>query len=267
MRESPVRVVLFCSRRATGLRHVLDPGSAPYRVVGALVTTPESEAIPLLEECGLPWVLHDPRGFHRSRGAPLADLAARREFDRESLELVSPFAPHALALVGYLYVVTPPVLEAFPNAVVNIHDADLLRTWDDGRPRYAGLHAVRDAVLAGESETRSTVHLVTEEVDRGPALIRSQPFPVHTDLVTEARRSGREDILKAYAYAHREWMAAASWGPLLDAALRLLAEGRVAVSDGAARVDGRDGPLTLDTSPWAEAASTARTAARHGSEG
>jgi folate-dependent phosphoribosylglycinamide formyltransferase PurN len=237
--------VVFCSLRAWGVAHALGAGRAPYRIVGALATTPDSQALPVLERFGVPWILHDPRAFHRSRGAPLADPAVRREFDRASLDLISRFAPDALALVGYLYVVTAPLLEAFPGRLVNLHDADLLLTGEDGRPRFPGLHAVRDAILAGERETRSTAHLVTQEVDGGPAVVRSWAFPVHGELVRAARRWGREDVLRAYAYAHREWMIGASWGALLEAALRLVAEGRVAVSGGAARVDGRPGPLTL----------------------
>ncbi len=253
MTAQPLRVVLFLSHRASGLDQVLGSDAAPYRVVGALTTSTESQAIPLLERAGVPWVHHDPREFHRARAASLADRAVRRAFDRESLGLISPFAPDALALVGYLYVVTAPILGAFPGRVVNLHDADLLLLGEDGLPRYPGLHAVRDAILAGEPETRSTAHLVTEELDGGPALVRSAPFPIHAELVAGARAAGREDVLRAYAYAHREWMVEATWGRLLDAALRLLAEGRVRVSAGRAWVGGLPGPVTLEAVARAEA--------------
>ena len=88
----------------------------------------------------------------------------------------------------------------------------------------AGVESFRDpclAVFAGEPETRSTVHLVTPEVDVGPALVRSWPFPVHP-MVDDARRWGAIDILKAYAYAQREWMMRAAWGPMLRKAIALL---------------------------------------------
>jgi hypothetical protein len=38
---------------------------------------------------------------------------------------------------------------------------------------------------------------------------------------------GATDILKAYAYAHQEWMIRATWGPLVDATLTMIADGRL----------------------------------------
>jgi hypothetical protein len=38
---------------------------------------------------------------------------------------------------------------------------------------------------------------------------------------------GATDILKAYAYAHQEWMIRATWGLLVDAALTMIADGRL----------------------------------------
>jgi hypothetical protein len=82
-------------------------------------------------------------------------------------------------------------------------------------------------------------------VDGGPALFRSWPFPTHP-LVTDARRWGAHDILKAYAYAQREWMMRAAWGPLLAHALERFATGQVGVDGLSVFVDGAPGPRTLD---------------------
>ena len=97
------------------------------------------------------------------------------------------------------------MLEAFPDRIVNVHGSDLARTGARGRPLYAGLRAVRDAIRAGEPETRATAHFVTERLDEGPILLRSRPFPV-SPLVADLRRRGLAHALKAYAFAHQEWM-------------------------------------------------------------
>lgn len=222
----PLRVAVLCSARAPGLGEILrrsGEAGAPYRLVACVTSDAGCREEELLSDSGVPLRTVDLRAFYDERGAPISDRSVRAEYDRRVLEAMADARPDALILCGYLYVVTSVLLDAFPGRVVNIHHSDLLRTGSDGRPLYRGLRAVRDAVLAGETETRSTVHLATAEVDEGPILARSEPFPLHPLLVEDARRRGQKDVLKAYAYAHREWMMAESWGPLLDRALERLA--------------------------------------------
>ena len=85
------------------------------------------------------------------------------------------------------------------------------------------MHATRDAIFAGERETFAIAHLVDERVDQGELLVRSDPFPV-APLVRDALRWGATDIVKAYAYAHREWVIRTAWGPLMRQAVATLAE-------------------------------------------
>ena len=61
------------------------------------------------------------------------------------------------------YVVTAPMLEAFPDRILNVHHSDLTQRDDRGRPRYPGLRVVHAAVLCGE----------TERAAFGPLLVRS----------------------------------------------------------------------------------------------
>ena len=83
---------------------------------------------------------------------------------------------------------------------------------------------MRDAISAGELETRATSHLVTAELDDGPILRRSRPFAV-SPLAAELRAAGARHALNAYAYAHQEWMLATAWAPLLlDAIVRAAGE-------------------------------------------
>ena len=89
---------------------------------------------------------------------------------------------------------------------------------------------MRDALLAGERETRATVHLVNEEPDQGPPFLRSWAFPV-SSLVCHAVASQAADVLKAYVYAHQEWMIRATWGALIARAIELIASGRLDVAE------------------------------------
>ena len=136
----------------------------------------------------------------------------RRDYDAGTVEILRAFGVELVVLLGYRYVLTEPMLAAFPGRILNIHDSDLRDR------RYVGLHSTLDAILAGESETRSTLHIVTEEVDAGPIIRVSRAYPV-APFVHEAAAAGHLDIVKAYAYAQREWMMRDCWAELLAEAL------------------------------------------------
>ena len=136
----------------------------------------------------------------------------RNAFDAETADLLR--GSDVVILLGYLFVVTAPLLDAFPGRILNLHDSDL--------PRYPGLHATRDAICAGERETRSCAHVVTPQLDAGPVIARSRAFPV-APFVHEAVARGEQDIVRAYAYAHREWMMRSAWGALAAEAVQRIA--------------------------------------------
>jgi len=216
---APLRVAVLCSRRAPGLDGLFSGERArgrTYDLVAMVTSDPECVE---RGRFAAPLLVNDIRQFYSARATRLADLGPRADFDRATVQILEPFRPDLVVLCGYLHILTAPMLERFPERVINVHDSDL--------PRYPGLHATRDAILAGERETRSTVHLVREAVDCGPVIARSRAFPTHP-LVEAARRAGRVDILKAYAYAQREWMML-SWGPLLARALDVVARDAVGV--------------------------------------
>jgi phosphoribosylglycinamide formyltransferase-1 len=211
-----IRVAVLCSHRAPGLRFLLeeDPNRGRlYDLVCCLSSEQESEAMEETVRAGLPFISHSMARFAARSGTKPTDLAARVDYDRETLALLLPYEPDLLVLSSYLFILTEPLLTAFPERIVNVHHADLTK-----RPRYVGLRAVRDAIFAGETETRATAHLVTERLDEGPILCLSRPFPV-SPLVRDALSWGATDVLKAYAYAHQEWMIRSAWGPLLSDAI------------------------------------------------
>lgn len=231
----PLRVALLSSVRSPGVEHLLgrSTAGAPYRFVAAVLTDDSNPVRDPLEAAGVPTVIRDLRVWYGERGIPVGDMGARRRFDLETAALLAPFRPELVVLCGYLWVVTESLLWIYGGRTINVHDADLAVPGPDGAPRYRGLHSTRDAVVAGEPETRSTVHLVTEEVDDGPILVRSRAFPVHS-MVDDLRRWGGEDALGAYAYAQREWMMRSCWGPLLDEAIRRFADGPARALDARA---------------------------------
>jgi phosphoribosylglycinamide formyltransferase-1 len=136
-----------------------------------------------------------------------ADHPDRPAFDRALRDLVAAARPDAVCLAGFMRILGPDFVRAFPDRIVNTHPSLL--------PAFRGAHAVRDALAYGVKVSGCTVHLVDEEVDHGPVLFQAA-VPVQDDDDEDRlhERIKREE--------HR----------LLPAAVRLVAGGRV-------RVDGR----------------------------
>lgn len=214
------RVAVLSTTRAPGLDYLLER----RQLVAFVATDPANRDLARVADAGVPAAVRDIRAFYATAGLPLRDLGLRRAFDHRTALLLAERRPDLIITCGYLHILTAPLLEAYPGRIFNVHDSDL--------PSYPGLHATRDAVIAGERSTRSVVHVATPGVDAGPVLVRSWPFPTHP-LVGDARRWGAVDILRAYAYAQREWMMRSAWGPLMDEAIRCFADGALPVGEEA----------------------------------
>jgi len=130
--------------------------------------------------------------------------------------------------------------------VLALHDADLTL-----RDRvYGGRHAVRDALLAGEHETRSTMYVVTRDGARGPLFLLSGPYPV-APMALDARARGDADFVMSYADLHRQWMIRESWGEMIVRALELLAAGTMKTAGDIVWIDGAPGPCRMGEAPHA----------------
>jgi len=204
-----LQVGVLCSSRAPGLdallRHPLR--GTLYEVQCVISSEPE------FEQSGAPVVTHSIRSFYDQRGAPLKDRSVRAAYDAETVEILRRHGVDTLLLLGYLYVATATLRNAYGDRILNTHD---------GLPEYPGLHATRDAIMAGQPATYSIVHVATPELDAGPVVVQSEPFPV-APFARGAVMAGYDDIVRAYAYAQREWMMRSAWGNMVVSALQKVA--------------------------------------------
>lgn len=159
------------------------------------------------------------RALDRARQAGVAavHLPKRREQPREAYdaELVAVLREHGVqwvCLAGYMLLVTPVFLQAFPERVLNIHPALL--------PAFKGLDGQGQALDYGVRIAGATVHLVTLDMDEGP-IINQGAVPV---LPQDDRDALQQRIL---AVEHR----------LYPQALRWAAEGRLRVEGRRVHVD------------------------------
>jgi folate-dependent phosphoribosylglycinamide formyltransferase PurN len=212
-----LRVAVLCSHRAPGLDGLLHhpQRGRMYDVACVVTTEPALASRASIEDAGVPVLVHPIRRFHDECGASLKDHSARRAYDALTVHVLEHLDVNAVLMLGYLYIASDVLLNAFRRRIFNIHD---------GEPHYPGLHATYDAIVAGEPATCSTLHHVTSKLDGGPMVLQSEPYPV-APFVREAVLGGHADIVKAYAYAQREWMMRDSWGELAVRAMETLAAG------------------------------------------
>ena len=77
-----------------------------------------------------------------------------------------------IVLAGWMRIITPKLIEAFPNKIINLHPSML--------PKYKGLHAIERALESGDNMTGVTVHYVNEELDGGE-IIMQEEVPILPD--------------------------------------------------------------------------------------
>ena len=71
-----------------------------------------------------------------------------------------------IVLAGWMRIITPKLIDAFPNQIINLHPSLL--------PKYKGLHAIEKAFESGDEMTGVSVHYVNEELDGGEIILQEE---------------------------------------------------------------------------------------------
>lgn len=100
------------------------------------------------------------------------EFKKREDFDRKLVEVLQAHSVELVILAGFMRVVTPVLLQAFPMRVMNIHPALL--------PSFPGTHVWQTEVDYGVKFAGCTVHFVDEGTDTGPIIIQAV-VPVYDD--------------------------------------------------------------------------------------
>jgi phosphoribosylglycinamide formyltransferase 1 len=121
----------------------------------------------------------DAAGLDRARAAGIETLCldhrtfgSRDEYDASVARELRARGVRLVCLAGFMRLVGPRLLEAFPNAILNVHPSLL--------PAFPGVDAQRQALEHGVKVSGATVHLVTGELDGGPIVLQSA-VPVRDD--------------------------------------------------------------------------------------
>jgi phosphoribosylglycinamide formyltransferase-1 len=191
---------VLASGTGTNLQAIVDAiaaGTLEARVAVVICNVPGAGALERAKQGGIETVVVDHTKF-----------ADREAFEGAVVEALRARGVDIVVLAGFMRLLTPVLLGAFPMRVVNIHPSLL--------PAFPGVHAQRQAVEYGVRIAGCTVHFVDAGTDTGP-IVAQAVVPVLED---DDEESLRQRILRC---EHR----------LLPTVLQWMAEGRVTVAPAA----------------------------------
>jgi phosphoribosylglycinamide formyltransferase 1 len=203
----PLKLGVLISGRGSNLQAIIDSierGDLKAEIPIVISNRADAPGLARAEKQGIETTVLDNRKF-----------ATREDFDRALAAALKAKGVELVICAGFMRLLSGVMLEAFPNRILNTHNALL--------PAFPGIHGPRDAIDHGVKIAGCTVFFVTEGVDTGPIIIQAAvPVLPSDDEETLAARIVEQEH-RIYPYA-----------------IRLYQEGRLEISGR--RVIVRDAP-------------------------
>lgn len=194
---TPLTIGVLLSGSGTNLQAIIDAvrDGLPVNVACVVSSRPDAYGIERAKAAGIPTVV-------LNRDVYADPLAA----DARIVDELRAAGAEYVVMAGYMRKVTPVMLDAFPDRVLNLHPVLL--------PAFKGAHAIQDAYDAGVKVTGVTVHFANEDYDKGPIVAQR---------AVEVREGDALEDLEARIHEVEH--------VIYPEVLRQIAEGRVTVGE------------------------------------
>jgi phosphoribosylglycinamide formyltransferase 1 len=152
-----LRLGVLISGSGSNLQSIIDnieKGSLKATIKIVISNNPDAFGITRAKKHGIPFVV-----------LKNGDFKSKEDFDSELIKVLKENNVDLVILAGFMRIISPAFLKAFPQKVLNIHPALL--------PSFPGLHGQKQAFDYGVKFSGCTVHFVDEGVDTGPIIIQS----------------------------------------------------------------------------------------------
>jgi len=152
-----VKLGVLVSGSGSNLQSIIDhieKGLLDAEIRMIISNNPEAYALVRARKHGIPCTVLE----HR-------DFATREDFDGKMIEVFNSGGVELVIMAGFMRVLSPLFLSAFPMRIMNIHPALL--------PSFPGMHAQKQAFDYGVKFSGCTVHFADEGVDTGPIIIQA----------------------------------------------------------------------------------------------
>lgn len=173
------RIAVLVSGGGTNLQALIDAQGGGEIVNGSITavisSSPEAYALERAKQAGIPGYVLARQDYPSNRAMTVALVDKLRELD---IQLV--------VLAGFMTILTEEMVQAFPNAILNIHPA-LIPSF--AGPGCYGLHVHEKALAYGVKLSGATVHFVSPECDGGPIVLQKavEVLPDDTPEVLQRR--------------------------------------------------------------------------------
>jgi phosphoribosylglycinamide formyltransferase 1 len=169
MSQNPVELGVLVSGTGSNLQAILDAiaeGTLNAKVSVVISNKPKVPALERARRAGVPALT-----------IPHKDFPSREAFDRALVTALAEAGVTWVVLAGFMRVLTPEFLSAYPGRIINIHPSLL--------PAFPGVDAAKQALEYGVKLTGCTVHFVNRGVDSGKIIAqRAVPVQASDDLTT-----------------------------------------------------------------------------------
>lgn len=185
--DKPLNLGIMASGSGSNFEAVaqaIADGQLNAQIQVLIYNNPDARAAWRAQQWGVPAVLCNHREYR-----------SREDLDRSIVEALQRHQVEWVVMAGWMRVVTPTLIDAFPDKIINIHPSLL--------PSFKGVRAVEQALEAGVKIAGCTVHLVLPEVDTGPILLQAAVpvFPDDTHQTLHSRIQTQEHLVLPQAIA------------------------------------------------------------------
>ena len=198
-----VKIAVLVSGGGTNLQALIDAQTRGEIIGGeiaaVIASKPGVYALERAAKAGIPSYVVARKDYADSRAMTVA-----------LVEKLKSLGIGLVVLAGFMTIITEEMVEAYPNAILNVHPALIPSFCGQG---YYGLHVHEKALEYGVKLSGATVHFVSEECDGGPIVLQKS-VPVENDDTPE--------ILQRRIMEQAEWV-------ILPQAVSLFCQGRIKV--------------------------------------
>ena len=204
------RIAVLVSGGGTNLQALIDAQGRNElgggEIVAVIASKPGAFALERAARAGIPGYVVARKDYPSSQAMTVALVDKLRELD---IDLV--------VLAGFMVILTQEMVQAYPNAILNVHPALIPSFCGEG---CYGLHVHEKALAYGVKVTGATVHFVSEECDGGPIVLQKAVYIQDGDT---------PEVLQRRVMEQAEWV-------ILPQAVSLFCQGRLRVEGRTVRI-------------------------------
>lgn len=204
------RIAVLVSGGGTNLQALIDAQARNElgggEIAAVIASKPGVYALERAARAGIPSYVVARKDYPTSQAMTVALVDKLRQLD---IDLV--------VLAGFMVILTGEMVQAFPNAILNVHPSLIPSFCGEG---CYGLHVHEKALDYGVKVTGATVHLVSEECDGGPIVLQRAVYIQDGDT---------PEVLQRRVMEQAEWV-------ILPQAVSLFCQGRLQVEDRTVRI-------------------------------